>query len=92
MKTRYKISIIAASLFFGWILFPNVTGAVCYFGYSGGEINDEGMYEPEFCSITGINFFGKPIDTNFFREDIRAGVFEECYYENDGEVKICGMR
>lgn len=90
MRTIYKISIIAASLILGWILFPNVTEAVCYFGYAGGIVNDEEMYEPQFCSITGINLFGYSIDTNFFHERAITGFFEECYYKNDGKIKICG--
>lgn len=88
MKTKYKIPIIVACVLASWILFPNIPGTVCHFAYSDEAINED-MDKSEFCSITGINFFGNSIDTNFFREEVRHRIFADCYYENDGEIKIC---
>lgn len=57
MKTRYKIPIIAVRVFARRIQFPNIPGEICHFAY--GEITDDkGIDKPEFCLITGINFFG----------------------------------
>lgn len=89
MKARYKILIVIGCVFAGWILFPNIPGAVCHFAYSEEAINNKGTHRPEFCSITGINFFGYPLHTNFFREDARPGIFGDCYYENNGEIQAC---
>ena len=77
MKRRYKIGIIIVCVFVGWILFPNIPGAICYFSYSGGVSDDSGMIEPNICLITGINFFGYPLDTNLFNENVRAKISED---------------
>jgi len=76
MKIRYKIGIIITCVFVGWILFPNIPGAICYFTNSGGISNDGSTIEPNICSITGINFFGHPLDTNLFDENVRAIISE----------------
>ena len=77
MKSRYKIGIITVCVFVGWVLFPNIPGTICYFSYSGEISNTDGMIEPNICSITGINFFGHPLDTNLFDENVRAKISED---------------
>ncbi|QLH06553.1 hypothetical protein [Nitrosopumilus ureiphilus] len=76
MKTRYKIVIITVCVFAGWVLFPNISGAICYFFYPGGISDNADMIEPSICSITGITFFGHPLDTNLFDENVRVKISE----------------
>ena len=77
MKTRYKISLVVLCIFAAWVLFPNITGMLCYFVSSYDANTFDRFVESGICSIVGINFFGHPLETNLFNENVRGKIYED---------------